>query len=237
MVGFEVFANTWINTRQPLTGFLNSRRFTVELIHIGGRPAEVRNSACETGHHVANFLDFAEDRFFRSALNNAAFVFGNRTERAATETATHDIDRRFNHVIGGNSCVAIRRVRAALVVEAKYPVHFFCFERNGRRVNPYLERIVTLHKSLGIIGIRFLMQHARGMRVERRIVNHFAKRGQANVGCLSVVFFFALQRHRNYFYRLGCVRRIDRFFFGLRSSVGVWLAVVKVIRVWDAFDF
>ena len=45
--------------------------------------------------------------FFRAVLDDAAFVLGDRAERAAAEAAALDRDREPDHLVGGNLRLAV----------------------------------------------------------------------------------------------------------------------------------
>ena len=54
------------------------------------------------GHRVADRLDLAQDGVFRAALDDAALMLSDRTERAAAEAAALDRDREADHLVGRN---------------------------------------------------------------------------------------------------------------------------------------
>src|SRR6478672_9650443 len=97
MVGIEVFADAWIHTRKLATALLNLLALTGDAVHIGGWAAKVRNYAGKTIDLVSYFHDLIQDRFFRTTLDNTAFVFSDRAERTTTEATAHDIDRKADH--------------------------------------------------------------------------------------------------------------------------------------------
>ena len=51
-------------------------------VHVRGWAAKVGNHAGKARHRVANRFDLIDDRIFRAALDNTAFVLGNGAERA-----------------------------------------------------------------------------------------------------------------------------------------------------------
>ena len=77
MVGFQVFADTRENTAQTTTVFKNFRALTVQVVHICGRAAEIRNSAGKARDLIADFFNLIDHRFLRAALNNPPLVLGN----------------------------------------------------------------------------------------------------------------------------------------------------------------
>src|SRR5690606_41804476 len=111
VIGIEVFADAGVHAAWLATGRLDLATLAGDAIHVGGRSAKVGNHAGKARHLVTNVFHFAQDRFFRTALDNAAFVFGDRTERTATETATHDVHRKADHLVGGNLALAGGRVQ------------------------------------------------------------------------------------------------------------------------------
>ena len=60
---------------------------------------------------LGHAADFGEDRLLAAALDDAALVDGDRAERAAAETAAHDLDRILHHLEGRNPLPAVARVR------------------------------------------------------------------------------------------------------------------------------
>ena len=91
------------------------RVFACQPVHIGGRPAKIGDGTREAGRLVTDLLDLVQDRGFRPTLDDPPFVLGDRTESATTEAATHDVHRKTDHFEGGNSRLAVRRMRLALV--------------------------------------------------------------------------------------------------------------------------
>src|SRR5690606_5099995 len=110
VIGIEVFADAGVHAARLATGRLDFATLAGNAIHVGGRPAKIGNHAGKAGYLVTNVFHFAQDRFFRTALDNAAFVFGDRAEGAATKTAAHDVHRKADHLVGGNLALAVGRV-------------------------------------------------------------------------------------------------------------------------------
>src|SRR5690606_24997586 len=80
VAGSEVFANCRIDAGQPAAPAKGRHVLAGQTIHVGGGAAEVGNVTGKAGHFIANLFYLAQNRFLRTALNNAAFVFGNGTE-------------------------------------------------------------------------------------------------------------------------------------------------------------
>ena len=109
VIRIEIRTDAGIHARWSTTGGLDLRRLAGEPIHVRRRTAEIRNHTGESRHGVAHRLDLFDDRVLRAVLNDATFVFGDRTERAAAETAALDRDREANHLVRRNLRTAHRR--------------------------------------------------------------------------------------------------------------------------------
>jgi hypothetical protein len=113
VIGAHVLADVGIHAGQAAAGGLDLLVLALEVVHVGGRPAEVGDDAGEARRLVAHFLDFADDRILGAALDDAPFVLGNRAEGAAAKAAAHDVDREADHFPGRNLGLAVARVRPA----------------------------------------------------------------------------------------------------------------------------
>jgi hypothetical protein len=131
-------------------------------------------------------FDLVQDRGFRAALDDAAFVLGDGAEGAAAEAAAHDVDRKADHLPGRNLRIAIARMRRAGIGQAEDVVHFFGGQRNRRRVEPDVAHArafaVGLDQRARIAGIGFEVEGTRGVGVEHRVVAHLFVGGQADGG-------------------------------------------------------
>ena len=87
VIGVEVLADAGVDATRLAAGGFDLRVFAGQPVHVGGRPAEVGNDAGKTGHTVADFLDFADDGFLRTVLDDAPFVLGDGAEGAAAKAA------------------------------------------------------------------------------------------------------------------------------------------------------
>ena len=195
VVRLQVLADGGVHAGQAPAVLLDGLGLAVQPVHVGRGPAQVGDGAGEAWHLIADVLDFLEDRFFRAALDDPPFVFGDGAERAAAEAAAHDVHRGLDHVVGGNLRIAIHRVRTALVGQVEHAIHLVGFQRNGRRVHPDFLGVVLLHQHAGVVGIGFLVQHARSMGIQRRVVAHLVEGGQADVRGVLVQVILAVQRH------------------------------------------
>ena len=124
MIGIQIGANARINAGRLAAGRFNLLILAGQPVHIGGRPAQIGNMAGKIGRSIADRFDFADDRIFRTALDYSAFMFGDRTEGAAAETAAHDVDRMLDHFESGNIGVAVGLVRQARIGQVEDAVHF-----------------------------------------------------------------------------------------------------------------
>ena len=182
VVSVHMRTNIRINARQTTAGLLSAWRFATQHIHVGSRPTEIGNHARKTWNSVADRFDLINNRIFGTALNNAPFVLGNRTERAAAKAATHNVDRETNHFVSRNSGITVSRMRHALVRQRKDAIHLFGRKRNSRRVDPYIAVAMFLHQCAGAAWVSFVVQNARSMGVQHFIALHFLERRQQHVG-------------------------------------------------------
>ena len=95
--------------------------------------------------HIAHFFHFTNDRVFRAALNNAAFMLSDRAESAAAKAAAHDVDREANHLVGRNACALIGWMWYAGIRQIEDVVHLFGGQRNWRWVEPDVIFTVALN--------------------------------------------------------------------------------------------
>jgi hypothetical protein len=124
-----------------------------QAVHIRGRAAEVGNDAGEALGLVADVLDLAQDRRLGTALDDAAFVLGDRAEGAAAEAAAHDVDREADHFPRRDIGIAVARVRRAGVGHVVDVVHLVHGQRQRRRVHPHVAVAVRLHQRARIAGL------------------------------------------------------------------------------------
>ena len=192
VVGVEVRADARVNAGGLAAGRFNLSRLAADAVHVGGRAAQVGNRAGKTLDRVANRFDFADHRVFRAALDDAAFVLGDRAERAATKAAAHDVHAKADHLPGrdlGGVVVAavlvgVAGVRGTGVRQVKHIVHLGRGQRDGWRVDPDVTRrgalAVRLHQRARVAGIGFQMQHAVGVSVEHGVAFDLLIGRQAN---------------------------------------------------------
>jgi hypothetical protein len=184
-------------------------------------------------------LDFAQDRRLRAALDDAPFVFRDRTEGAAAEAAAHDVDGKADHFPGRNMGFAIAgmgRARIRHVVDAIHLVHG---QRQRRRVEPDVALAVGLHHGPCIARVRFEVEHARSVGVHDGVGRHRFVRWQADHG-LVVLFlghgeaFFAAHdadRLDDFGRRLRIVRRAAFLvFLGHRVGVGMGVDLARHVH-------
>ncbi|MPM72651.1 hypothetical protein SDC9_119627 [bioreactor metagenome] len=113
VVGAEVVADIGVDAGQPAAGRFDLLVLALQVVHVGGRPAEVGNDAGEARRLVAHFLYLADHRILGAALDDASFVLGDRAEGTAAETAAHDVDREADHLPGRDLRLAVGRMGAA----------------------------------------------------------------------------------------------------------------------------
>ena len=77
MIGAQVVADVGENTGELAARGFDFRILARQTVHIGRRAAQVRDDAGESRCLVTDRLNFTQDRIFRSALDDAAFMLGN----------------------------------------------------------------------------------------------------------------------------------------------------------------
>ena len=173
VVSVHMRTNIRIHTRQAAAGLLGAWRFAAQHIHVGRWPAEIGNHARKARNGIADRFNLINDRVFRTALNNAPFMLGNRTERTAAKAATHNIDRETDHFVSRNTGITVSRMRHALVRQRKDAVHLFGRKRNGWRVDPHIAVAMFLHQRTSAAWVGFVVQNTRSMCVQHFIALHF----------------------------------------------------------------
>jgi len=129
-------------------------------------------------------------------------MFGNRTEGAATETTAHDVDRKTDHLPGRNLRIAIGRVRCTCEWQIKNRIHLRRRQWQRGRIQPDVAFAMPLNEWAGITRVGFQMEHARGMRIQHRIIHDLLIRWQSDRRMLTGLFmggnlFRAQRRLRN----------------------------------------
>ncbi len=115
-----------------------ARALAMQAVHVGRGTAQVGDDAGEALHLVADGFDFANDGILRTALNDSALMFGDRTEGTAAEAAALNGHGESNHVIRRNLRLAIDGMRAARVGQFVNRVHVRRAQGNRRRIQPQL---------------------------------------------------------------------------------------------------
>ena len=185
MVGIEIRADARIDARRSPASSLDRAALTCQPVHVRGRPTEIGDHAGEARHVVADRLDLTNDRVLAAILDDAAFVLGDRAERAAAEAAALNRHREANHLVGRDSRVAVGRMRPARVRLLVDPIHLRARQRHRRRVDPNVAFAVPLHDCPCITGIRFHVHDPRRMGIEDRIVPDLLEARQPNVGFVA----------------------------------------------------
>lgn len=111
LIGVEILADAGVNARRFAAGCFYFRVLASQTPHVGGRSAQVGDIAGEVGRGIADSFDLADDRIFRTVLNDAAFVFGDGAKAAAAETAAHDQHRVLDHFECRNIGLAVGSMR------------------------------------------------------------------------------------------------------------------------------
>ena len=219
VAGVQVLANAGEHAARFTARGFDLWCFAADAVHISGGAAEVADHTGEAWNFVAYVFNLTKYRFFTAALNNAAFVLGDRTKRATAKTAAHDVDAEANHLPRRNFCFAIvtalrvriHRVRAACIRQVKHMVHLGGGQRNRRRVDPHIARgaplAMRLHQGTRITGVGFQMQNAIGMRIQHRVGFDLLVRRQTDHRAFArrhFQFTFALQCGVGHELQRGC---------------------------------
>ena len=180
VIGVEVLADAGEHARRLAAVALDLRVLASDAVHVGGRPAEVRDHAGKARYLVAHLLDLTDDRVMGAILDDPAFVLGDGAEGAATKAATHDVHRETDHLVGRDLFLAIGRVRHARIGHAEHVVHFLGGHGDGRRREPDVHVAMPLHQRPGVARVGFQVQHAVGVCIEHRVVAHLLEGRQAD---------------------------------------------------------
>ena len=190
MVGVQVRADTREHAAGLAAGRLDLGIAAAQAVHIGSGPAQIRNGAREALDLVADLLELLDDGVFRTALDDAAFVLGDRAEGTAAKAAAHDVHRGADHLPGRNLggtfvaafFIGIGRMRAACIGQTEDPVHLGRGQRNRRRVHPHIagRRALTmgLDQRAGVAGVGLQMQHTVGVGIQNRVALDLFVAGQ-----------------------------------------------------------
>ena len=159
VVGVHMRADVRINARQTTAGLFRTWRLTAQHVHVGRWATQIGNHAGEARYGIANRLDLVDDRIFRTALDDASFMLGDRTERTAAKAAAHNVDGKTDHLVGRNTAVAICRVRDTFIRQREDAIHLFGRQRDRRRVNPNVAVAVFLHQGARAARVGFVVQN------------------------------------------------------------------------------
>src|SRR5262249_42014365 len=145
--------------------------------------------AGEIRRFVADMLDLADDGIFRSVLDDAPLVLGDRAEGAAAKTTALDGYRETDHLVRGyihfTAFALVLRMRTARIRQFVYAVHLLRRQRDRRRVQPNIVIAVALNQCARVSRVRLHVQDARGVRVQHRISCDLLVGGQTNEGLLA----------------------------------------------------
>ena len=170
MVGIEILADTRVDTGQSPAGRLNLRIIARQAIHVGRWAPKISDMTGEAWGMVPDRFEFTNDGIFRSILDDAALMFGDGAEAAATKASPHDGHRVLNHFKGRNLFLAIGLMRLPGIGEVINCIHFPGGQRDWRRIDPHIAFAMPLHQGSGIAGIGFLMKDSRSMSIEDGIL-------------------------------------------------------------------
>ena len=102
MVSIQVGAYLRVYARWSFAAFAGIGVAPMHAIHVGRRSSKVAQVTFEI-RHINDLLHFFQDVFLRTACDELALMSGDGTEGTASETATMDVDRMFDHVVGRNA--------------------------------------------------------------------------------------------------------------------------------------
>ena len=94
----------------------------------------------------------------------------NGAKRAAAKAAAHDIDGVLDHLQRRNFCLAINRMRSALIGLLKNPIELGRGQGDRGRVEPNLTISVRLYQRQRVMRVGLLVHDSSGVRIQHRIV-------------------------------------------------------------------
>ena len=192
VIGVQILANIWVDTAGLTARRLDLWALTADPVHVGCRSTEIRDNASKARHLIANIFNLADHGVFTAALNNAPFVLGDRTERAATKTTAHDVDAEPNHfprrdlsyTIVTAVLIRINRMGTTGVGQIKDQIHLGGRQGNRWRINPHITRgaplTMRLHDCTCIPWVGLEMQDAVRVRIQDGIRLHLLIGRQTN---------------------------------------------------------
>ncbi len=113
-------------------------------------------------------------------MDDAPFVFGDRTERAAAKAAAHDRHRESDHLPRWYLRIAVRRMRSARIGKFVHGIHLGRGDGDRWRCHPKFAVAVLLHQGTRVAGVALAVQNAAGAGVSFGIFLDLFKGRQAH---------------------------------------------------------
>ena len=106
VVGVQVGAHLGMDARRPLALLAQVEVGALHAIHVGTGAAQVAQVALEVGQ-LHDGLHFAQDALLATAHDELSLMGGDGTEGTSAETSAMDVDRVFDHVVGGDALALV----------------------------------------------------------------------------------------------------------------------------------
>ncbi len=162
VIGHQVFADARVHARQAPARALGLFVLAAHLVHVRGRPTEVRDHATKV-LHARERPHFAQNVGRRSTLDDAPLVLGDAAERASTEAPAHRDDRML-HRFEGRHRFPVRRVRPPGEGKVVERVHFPFLEGKGGRIEIHGLVAVCLQERPAVVRVGFVLKELRHRR-------------------------------------------------------------------------
>ena len=195
MIGAQKFADLWMHARLTATDRFDFWLGTLHLIHVGRRTADVTDSSFELRIRRHRF-DFVDDRLLATRLDRTSLMSRDRTERAATKTATHNRDRILDHLERRNR-IFVSRMRSSRVRQTVNRIHGVLGNRKLWRIYNNRLRAVNLSEPFRVVRVRFLMDDSRRVRKGDFVCFHFFEGWNRNRVFVYGNFFAGAERIRH----------------------------------------
>ena len=177
VVGAEELADGGVDAGEPPALRLDLRPRAAHLVHVRGRAADVGDRPLETGLGGEE-ADLGKDRLLRTALDDAPFVRRDRAERAAAETATHDLNAVLDHLEGRDPRSAVGRVGEAGEGEPVDAIHLRLFQGQRGWIDDDRFPAMPLHEPAGIVRVGLEVSDPRHRAEVDGVAGHGLKIGK-----------------------------------------------------------
>ena len=171
MVDTEEFADLRMNAGLTSTNRFDLGLGATHVVHVGRWAPDVADDPFEV-FVLGHGSNFVEHRFFRTRLNNATLVGRNGTERASTETTSHDRDRILDHVEGWDG-LRVAWMCSTGVRQTVDAIHGFLADGQLRHVANNRLCPVPLHDATCVEWVCFVVNDASRFGESNLVRNHF----------------------------------------------------------------